>query len=239
MNSGPRTPPGPPSLAIVIPAFRAATALPGVLARARPAAPGAQVIVVDDGSGDATASVAAEAGALVVRHPENQGKGRALASGLAAAVVAGADLVVTMDADGQHAPEAIPLLLAALHERNWDLVVGSRERTGGMPRSRQMSNWLSSALLSRAVGFRIPDSQSGFRAMRRRVAETVRPSGPRYEFETEFLLQAARRGFRIGAVPVATVYDGAPSHFRYGADTVALAAVFLRHWRGVLLGPES
>jgi glycosyltransferase involved in cell wall biosynthesis len=239
VNSGLPAAPGPPSLAIVIPAYRAAAVLPGVVARTRAAAPDARIIVVDDGSADATPSVAARAGALLVQHPENQGKGRALASGLAAAVVAGADVVVTMDADGQHPPEAVPLLVAALQAQGCDLVVGSRERTARMPRPRQLSNWLSSALVSRAMGLRIPDSQSGFRAMRRRVAEAVRPSGAGYEYETEFLLLAARRGFRIGAVAVPTVYDGAPSHFRYGADTLAVAGVFLRHWRPILLGPES
>jgi hypothetical protein len=71
------------------------------------------------------------------------------------------------------------------------------------------------------------------------VAASVRPSGARYEYETEFLFLAARSGFRIAAVTVPTVYDGAPSHFRYGADTLAVASVFLRHWRPILLGPES
>jgi hypothetical protein len=74
--------------------------------------------------------------------------------------------------------------------------------------------------------------------MRREVADRVRPEGGRYEYETEFLLLAARRGYRITAVAVPTVYEGARSHFRYRADTVALAAVFLRHWRSILLGPE-
>lgn len=228
----------PPALAVVIPAFRAAAVLPGVLERVQRAAPGSTVVVVDDGSDDDTAALAACAGAVVLRHPENRGKGRALASGLGAAVVLGAGVVVTMDADGQHPPEAIPLLVGSLAERGWDLVVGSRARNGRMPAGRQLSNWLSSALVSRAVGFSVPDSQSGFRAMRREVAVAVRPRGSRYEFETEFLFLAARLGFHVGAITVPTVYDGAPSHFRYGADTLAVAGVFLRHWHGVLLGPH-
>lgn len=223
----------------MIPAFRAAAALPGVVERARRQVPAARVIVVDDGSDDGTAQAAEAAGAAVLRHPENRGKGRALATGLAAAVAAGADAVVTLDADGQHPPEAIPLLLAPIIAGTSDLVVGARARdAGNMPLGRRLTNWLSSTLLSRAVGFRVPDSQSGFRAMRREVAAGVRPRGGRYEYETEFLLLAARRGFRVAAVAVPTVYAGAPSHFRYGADTLALAAVFLRQWRSILLGPE-
>jgi glycosyltransferase involved in cell wall biosynthesis len=230
---------GKPTLAAVIPAYRAAEVLPGVLARLARAVPHAAVIVVDDGSDDDTARAAARAGAAVLRHPVNLGKGHALATGLAAAVEGGHDIVVTLDADGQHPPEAIPLLVAPVASGAADLVVGARARAGGKPLRRKVANWLSSTLLSRAVGFVVPDSQSGFRAMRREVAGTVRPGGERYEYETEFLFDAARRGYRISAVPVATVYDGAPSHFRYGADTLALASVFLRHWRGVLLGPES
>jgi hypothetical protein len=229
-----------PALALVIPAFAAAVALPGVVERARRQEPAARVIVVDDGSGDGTAQAAEAAGASVLRHPENRGKGRALATGLAAAVAGGAQTVVTLDADGQHPPEAIPLLLEPIAAGRSDLVIGARKRAaGGMPWGRRLTNWLSSRLLSRAVGFAVPDSQSGFRAMRREVAAGVRPEGARYEYETEFLLLAARRGYRIGAVAVPTVYAGAPSHFRHGADTLAIAAVFLRNWRAILLGPGS
>ncbi len=235
MSSGPGA---PPALAVVIPAFRAARTIGAVVTRVRQALPaGTAVLVVDDGSGDETATVARSAGATVVSHHANQGKGRALATSLAAAVAAGAEIVVTMDADGQHPPEAVPTLVAALRAGPYDLVVGARERDERMPMGRHITNWLSSALVSSAVGIRVPDSQSGFRAMRREVAESVRPPGERYEFETEFLFLAAWRGYRIGAVRIPTVYDGAPSHFRYGGDTLDLARVFLRNWRGVLWGP--
>jgi glycosyltransferase involved in cell wall biosynthesis len=238
VNSGPGT--TPPALALVIPAYRAGAQIAGVVARARRAVPGATVIVVDDGSDDGTAVAADAAGAQVVRHPTNRGKGRAIATGLSAALEARAEVIVTLDADGQHPPEAVPLLVGPVAAGTCDLVVGARGRdAGSMPAGRRLTNWLSSALLSRAVGFPLPDSQSGFRAMRREVAASVRPPGARYEYETQFLFLAARLGFRIAAVVVPTVYDGAASHFRYGADTLAVAGVFLRHWRPILLGPES
>ena len=239
MNDGRGAPAPAPALAVVIPAFHAAGTLAGVVERVRRRVPAALIVVVDDGSADGTAAAAAAAGAVVLRHDGNLGKGRALATGLAAAVRAGADAVVTLDADGQHPPEAIPALLAPLEAGAADLVVGARAREGAMPLGRRVTNWLSSTLLSRALGFAVPDSQSGFRAMRREVADLVRPAGGRYEWETEFLFVAARRGFRIAAAAVPTVYQGAASHFRYGSDTLVLAAVFLRHWRPVLLGPDS
>jgi glycosyltransferase involved in cell wall biosynthesis len=225
---------------IVIPAFEAEGTLPAVLRGLRDVLPGATVIVVDDGSRDGTAAAAAAHGAVVVRLPANQGKGRALARGVRAAVERGADTVVTMDADGQHPAECVPGLLAPLTAGRADLVVGARRRGDGpMPWPRRCTNWLSSALVSRALGLPVPDSQSGFRAFTRRVAETVRPESARYEFETEFLFLAARSGFRLTAVPVPTVYGGAASHFRHGADTWRLSRVFLRHWRAIAFGPRT
>lgn len=225
---------------VVIPAFQAEATLPAVLDGVRASLPGARLLVVDDGSTDGTAVAARRAGAQLVRHDSNLGKGRALESGLDEAVRCGARCVVTMDADGQHPPASVPSLLAALREGVVDVVVGARRRDAGtMPWLRRASNRLSSALLSRALGVRVPDSQSGFRAFTARVAGAVRPSGARYEFETEFLFLAAGLGFRLGAVPVPTVYAGARSHFRYAADTARLTGVFLRHWRAILFGPAA
>ncbi len=222
---------------VVIPAYDAAGTLPGVLERLRRAAPLAQAIVVDDGSTDGTAEAAERGGASVVRQGGNLGKGRALAAGIAEARSRGASFVVTMDADAQHPPESVPALLEPLEGDRADVVVGARRRDAGrMPWPRRLTNRLSSALVSRATGLPVQDSQSGFRAFTRRVAEAVRPAGARYEFETEFLFLAAQAGFRIAAVPVPTVYAGARSHFRYGGDTLRLARVFLRHWRPILLG---
>ena len=226
--------------AVVIPALDAEAALPAVLRRLREVLPDATVIVVDDGSRDGTAAAAAAHGATVLRRCANQGKGRALADGVRAAVERGAGVVVTMDADGQHPPECVPALLAPLAADGADLVVGARRRSAGpMPWTRRVTNRLSSALVSRALGVSVPDSQSGFRAFTRRVAETVRPTGARYEFETEFLFLAADAGFRIAAVPVPPVYGGTTSHFRYGADTWRLSRLFLRHWRAIAFGPRT
>jgi glycosyltransferase involved in cell wall biosynthesis len=221
---------------VVVPAYQAGATVADVIARVQTAAPGATVLVVDDGSDDDTASRALAAGAAVASHETNRGKGRALATGLEAAVaLAGMQYTVTIDADGQHPPEAIDDLLAPLVAGDADLVVGARDRDPRhMPAPRRLSNWLSSTLVSRALGTHVPDSQSGFRAMTRAVALAVRPAGHRYEFETEFLFAAAAGGFRIAAVPIPTVYAGAVSHFRSIRDTLALCRVFLRHWRGIL-----
>jgi glycosyltransferase involved in cell wall biosynthesis len=224
---------------VVVPAFNAGRTIGQVIERIRKISPGATILVVDDGSDDDTASRALAARAAVATHEYNQGKGRALATGLGAALALdGVKYLVTLDADGQHPPEAIPALLAPLQDGGAELVVGARPREAGvMPAGRRFTNWLSSALVSRATGAAVPDSQSGYRAMTRAVAEAVQPGGDRYEYETEFLLGAAARGFRIGAVAIPAVYEGEDSHFRYFSDTMRLATVFLKHWRVILTGP--
>ncbi len=223
--------------AVVIPALAAAGTLPGVLARLRAAVPEALAVVVDAGSPDGTADAARAGGARLVRHATTRGKGRALASGIAAALAEGAAYLVTMDADGQHPPESVPALLEPLRAGRADVVVGSRRRAGSaMPWPRRLTNRLSTRLVARAAGPGVSDSQSGFRGFTRAVAETVRPTGARYEWETEFLLLAGERGLRIAGVPVPTVYAGERSHFRYARDTLRVSAVFLRHWRCILLG---
>jgi glycosyltransferase involved in cell wall biosynthesis len=228
--------PHPPRVAVVIPALQAAATVGAVVARVRAALPGASVIVVDDGSSDGTGEAGRGAGATVLVHPRNWGKGTALATGVSHALEEGADLCATLDADAQHPPEELPRLLAPLRDGSADLVLGARTRSAPMPPSRRCSNWLSSRLASRIAGRPVADSQTGFRAFTRDVAAVVRPAETRYDYETAFLLSALARGFRVTSVAVPTVYDGAPSHFRPVVDTWRLARVFARYARSILFG---
>jgi len=172
----------------------------------------------------------------VLTHPSNLGKGAALRTGIARALADGARIVVTLDADGQHAPAELPRLVAPLARDEADLVLGARARTAAMPRGRRCTNWLSAALASRIGGQPIADAQTGFRAFSRAVAQAARPAGSGYDFETAFLLQALARGFRVCSVPVATIYEGGRSHFRSWVDTWRLARVFAGYARRILLG---
>jgi glycosyltransferase involved in cell wall biosynthesis len=221
-------------IAVVIPAFQAAATLGTVIAGARRAAPGARIVVVDDGSTDGTAT--AGDGVALLRFPRNRGKGVALAAGVAAALGAGAGWIVTLDADGQHPPSEIPRLLSPLAAGTADLVLGARRRSGAMPLSRRATNWLSSVLASRVAGAPVPDAQSGFRAFDRTVAERVRPAETRYDYELAFLLGALAAGFRAAAVDVPTIYEGRPSHFRTLADTWRMARVFGRYGGRIVRG---
>jgi glycosyltransferase involved in cell wall biosynthesis len=214
------------AIAAVIPAYQAAATVGDVVRRVRAVLPGAQIYVIDDGSRDATAAVARAAGAVVLTHAANRGKGAALKTGVDAAAARGADAVITLDADGQHAPEAIPALLAPLGQGTADLVLGARDRSGAMPLQRRFSNWLSSAVTSRIGGHAITDSQTGFRAFRSTLAQAVRPPESRYDYEAAFLLGALAGGWRVTSVPVPTIYPGTPSNFGPWRDTVRLARVY-------------
>ena len=223
------------ALALVIPAYRAAATVGDVVASARRAVPQARCYVVDDGSTDATQEVARAAGAVVLTHERNLGKGAALTTGISQALSDAADIIVTLDADGQHPPEEIPKLVAQI-DQGADLVLGARARSGPMPLSRRFTNWLSAMLVSRVATAPVADAQTGFRAFTRRLALAVRPPESRYDYEVAFLLKAAVDRYRVVAVHVPTVYNGERSYFRRFADTWRVGRVFLRFRRWILAG---
>ena len=217
----------------VVPAYQAAERVGSVADGLRRSLPGCAIVGVDDGSTDGTRAVLAARCDHVVVHERNLGKGRALRSGFAAALARGAARILTIDADGQHDPAAAPRLVAALDRA--DVVLGARARTGSaMPPHRRLSNALSSACVSLAAGCRIEDSQTGYRAFRAEALRAVDWRGERYDFETDLLIALARRGFRVAAVPVPTIYAGSASHFRAVRDTARVIQAIWRHRAGVL-----
>ena len=173
------------------------------------------VIVVDDGSTDDTAARAREAGATVIEQRPNQGKGAALRAGFAQAIATGHDAVLTLDGDGQHDPAEIPAFLAAwASEPRPDLVIG-RRNFRSMPPLRRLSNELGGRAFSWAVGRPIPDNQSGYRLVSRRVMEaTLGSDEGGFEFEVEMITTCIRLGGMIAWVPIRTIYAGEPSHIR-------------------------
>ena len=218
-------------VACVIPAYRAERTLANVVTRLRDVVAQARVIVVDDGSPDATGTVAEDVADWVVRFAVNRGKGAALRAGFAHALGSDAQIVLTLDADGQHDPSYVPRLVAALEGH--DIVVGQRMRSGSsMPLGRRLTNALASAAIAHVAGIRLNDTQSGFRAIRRCVLERVNAEGDRYEFETDFLIRAGRAGFRVCNAVIPTVY-GAASHFRGMSDSVRIVKTIWSHRRPI------
>ena len=177
------------------------------------------VLVVDDGSTDDTAANAGEAGAEVIRQRPNQGKGAALRAGFRRALDAGYDAVVTLDADGQHDPGEIPRFVAAFATPGAsgprpELIVGRRDFSR-MPPVRRLSNTVGTAAFSWAVGRHVPDNQSGYRLLGRRLMTAMLDSEETgFEFEVEMIAVCIRSGWTLDWVPISTIYAGAPSHVK-------------------------
>jgi glycosyltransferase involved in cell wall biosynthesis len=188
---------------------------PRIAAVVRGAAAHLPVVVVDDGSSDDTAARARAAGATVIDQRPNQGKGAALRAGFRRALDDGADAVLTLDADGQHDPAEIPTFLTAwAAEPHPDLVIG-RRNFRAMPPIRRLSNVLGGWAISWALGRPIPDNQSGYRLVSRRIMEATLASDEHgFEFEVEMITSCIRLGGTVAWVPIRTIYAGEPSHIR-------------------------
>lgn len=170
-----------------------------------------EVLVVDDGSRDATFQEARRAGACVLRHVINCGLGAAIGTGFQAALRRGATIVVTLDADGQHDPRDIPQLIAPILNDTADVVIGSRllaqaAQATGMPLDRQLINWGANVITWLLFGAWTTDSQSGLRALNRRALEQIHIKTNRMEVASEIIAETSRRRLRLAEVPIAAVY---------------------------------
>jgi len=202
------------NVVIGIPAFNEETSIAKVIVRSQ--RHGNKILVVDDGSTDDTAMIAKALGAVVIRHEKNLGKGAGIRDCFEWAKQSGADALVTLDADGQHDPSKIPLLLDTLETREADVVIASRTaRPNGMPIHR----WAGARMLDHATqvkaGNRVVDAQSGFRAYSRKAIETLVAAELGMGVDSELILKADRAGMRIVEVPVSAAYSGLDTSSRH------------------------
>ena len=215
----------------LIPAYNEVARVGEVVTQARPQVD--EVIVIDDGSDDGTAAAAEKAGAKVLRHEQNRGKGGAIATALDYLGRSDAEFAILLDADGQHDPAEIEKFVETAGREQADIVVGTRMGdTGAMPVVRRLTNEFTSWVTSRLAGQRIPDSQCGYRLLRRNVLEDLRLSTARFETETEMLIQAARAGHRIISIPIRTIYEsGHTSHIHPVRDTIRFFTFVRKYWK--------
>ena len=172
------------------------------------------VLVVDDGSTDDTAHRAETAGAVVLRQVPNQGKGRALQSGFAHALAQGYEAVVALDGDGQHDAAQIPAFLRAYAATTADLIIGARTFSQ-MPPVRRLSNALGQRAFSWAMGQQVPDNQSGYRLVSRRLMAAMLESREMgFEFEAEMVVRCVELGLKLDWIPIRTIYGREKSHIR-------------------------
>lgn len=205
-----QTPSSSPIMAL-IPAYNEELHVGEVVQQARKYLP---VLVVDDGSKDQTAARAEAAGAEVYRQIPNQGKGSALIAGFRLALERNAAAVVMLDADGQHDPDEIPKFLDAFHNRKADLVVGMRDFRF-MPRLRRTTNTIGTWMFSWAMGQHIPDNQSGYRLLSKRMMQaTLQSEETNFEFEVEMIVICIQQQYKLDWVPIKTIYGNEKSHIR-------------------------
>ncbi|MEO6054395.1 MAG: glycosyltransferase family 2 protein, partial [Chthoniobacterales bacterium] len=208
-------------IAALIPAFQEESFIYEVVRRVSPFVD--HVLVVDDGCTDGTLSEARRAGAEIISHAKNLGKGRAIQTGFAHLAGSNYYHVIILDGDLQHVPEETQFFVDKIRESDPAMIVGCRGREDGqMPFVRKCTNQFMSGLLGFVCGQKIPDSQCGFRSMRSDVIDLIRKncrtSG--YDFESEMLLVVSRQGYRILSVPVSTVYGTEVSKIRPVPDTI-------------------
>ncbi len=217
-------------ICILIPAYNAQETLGSVLKKIEPLK--MDTIVVNDGSSDETKRVASENGAQLLEHPLNLGKGAALRTGFQYILQKGYQVVITLDADGQHDPSEIPSLLKIFQSVNPDILIASRAAEfGKMTFLRRFWNRLGVKAVARLCHSDITDSQSGFRLIRTEVLKAVDLSTSRFETELELLIKACKKGFGVLSVPIKTQkVDGTgSSHFRPVIDTWLVCKIFLRN----------
>lgn len=217
------------SYCVVLPGYQEERHIGSTVSAVRRFVP--DVIVVDDGSTDRTAPEAEAAGAYVIRHGENRGKGAALRTGLRHVLDRGYDVVIVMDADGQHAAADIANLVRVRETTGAPVVVGNRmEHPGAMPLVRRLTNRFMSWLLSRRMGQRVPDTQNGFRLYAAAVLPIVMGGeGDRFDAESEMLLDLADAGVQIASAPTRIIYGEERSKIRPVRDTIRFFAMLHRH----------
>ncbi len=206
-------------ICIVIPTYNEAKTIASIIRKIRQQE--LEVVVIDDGSLDNTYEIAKDNGAIVLRNENNEGKGASLIKGCHYAQDRDCDAVITMDGDGQHLPEEIPYFIRLAKYSNSGIFIGNRMfKIKNMPFVRVFTNKLMSWLISFVAGQSIPDTQCGFRLIKKEVLEKINLKTSKYETESEIIIKASRLGFKIESVPIKTIYSGEKSQINLVIDTL-------------------
>lgn len=213
----------PKHVALLIPAYKAASELAPFLPRLLDRVPRESILVVDDASFDDTRLICQKLGIDCESHPINRGKGAALRTGFAKLSARGFGWIITMDADGQHHPDDLASFLSAIERHpTAGIIIGDRaKRLGTMPPARIFSNRTTSWILSRYCGQTIRDAQCGYRAYNADLLAQITIDYDRFEMESEIILKSCAANMAVQFVPVQTVYSKEiGSHIRHVQDTL-------------------
>lgn len=180
------------------------------------------IIVVNDGSLDNTLQILEKLSLRIISHPVNKGKGMSLRTGFDYVVKETSfDYVLVLDADGQHDPKFIPQFLETAQKSDFDIIIGNRmHNLSAMPLIRQLTNKAMSFLISKIARQNIPDSQCGYRLIKRKVIEKIELKSSNFETESEILIKASEEKFKIGSLEISTIYTGQKSSINSIVDTL-------------------
>lgn len=205
---------------VLIPAFNAEKTISSLIDQISEFIPEKDILLIDDGSTDKTYQLAKESGAICLQHKKNKGKGEALKTGFEYAVEQGYSGVITLDADLQHDPKFIPEFIREAENGTSDILVGTRHvELKTMPFPRWLTNNVTSIIVSILGDTKVRDSQSGYRYISTEVLRSFKLATRKYELESEILIKAGRKGFKIAPVPISTIYHGSKSFINPLVDT--------------------
>ena len=204
---------------ILIPAYNECTQIGQLIRQVK--SMGFNPLVVDDGSKDGTSEKARENGAEVIGHEKNLGKGISLKTGFAYMLKKDYDAIIIMDGDAQHSPADIPKFIDVANKYQNAMVIGNRMNNAkSMPLDRKLTNRFMSFIVSLMCNQKIPDSQCGFRLLKRDLLKKITIKSSRFEIESEILIQASRTGAKIVSVPIKTLYGKEASQINPFRDTL-------------------
>ncbi len=214
-------------ICVIIPTYNEAKTIADIMQRVK--LQGLEAIVVDDGSTDNTSLIAGNNKAIVLTNDKNEGKGASLVKGFNYVIAHDYDAAITIDGDGQHNTADIPHFIRAAETSDSGILIGNRmHKPKDMPRLRFLTNKFMSFIISYIVKQNIPDSQCGFRLIKKEVLEKINFETNNYDSESELLLKAARLGFKIGAVPIDTIYRGEKSRINPCVDALRFIRLMFR-----------
>lgn len=213
----------------VIPCYNEARTIGGIVKSIT--VMGMTVLVIDDGSIDNTERMALDNGAIVLRHKRNLGKGYSIREGMRHVLgKTNFEWMIMMDADGQHHPEDIPLLMSATGGEGVDMVIGNRMlHTKTMPSARYWTNRFMSWVISGICKLHIPDTQCGFRLLKAEALKKLKLTSEKYDIESEMLIQAAQKGLKIASAPIQTIYGDEVSKIHPVHDTIRFVKLIVTH----------
>ncbi len=218
------------SVLVIVPAYNAARHISELVSRLRTYVCDANLLIINDGSGDDTLDIIRQEKVNYISFPENRGKGAALKAGFEYAIENNYRSVLTIDADLQHLPEEVPQFLAA--DNGHHVVIGTRKMDlKVMPWPRWLTNNLSSLIISVFSQSRVRDSQSGFRLIPTEVLKAIHLKTVGYDFESEMLFKAGALGCGISEVPISTIYEESTSYINPLQDSLRfLRQIWKRLW---------